>query len=122
MRRMDRDLAQSQRARIAAQRQREGTRFETRKGTPAPVLGRGVASFLYPSGGGEPRRVIMKSFTSGNGRKDNFLLIIQGMKFLLALSNSFSASSRIEICPAITGFRCGRNKYRHTVTAYFTYY
>ncbi|ATI82907.1 phage virion morphogenesis protein [Sphingobium yanoikuyae] len=69
MRRMARDLAQSQRARIAAQRQPDGAAFEARKQKPAPVSGRGAACFLYPSGGGgEPRRVIMKSFTWGNGR------------------------------------------------------
>lgn len=67
MRRMARELAISQRERITAQRQPDGTAFEARKPKAAPVSGRGAACFLYPSGG-EPRRVIMKSFTWGNGR------------------------------------------------------
>ena len=62
MRRMARQLAQSQRARIAAQRQPDGSAYEPRKAKPAPISGRGTACFLYPSGGGgEPRRVILKS-------------------------------------------------------------
>ena len=68
MRRMARDLAISQRQRITAQRQPDGSAFEARKAKAAPVTGRGAACFLYPTGGGEPRRVIMKSFTWGTGR------------------------------------------------------
>jgi phage virion morphogenesis protein len=66
MRRMARELAISQRERIAAQRQPDGSAFEARKKKEPPVSGRGAACFLYPAGGGgPPRRVIMKSFTWG---------------------------------------------------------
>ena len=69
MRRMARTLAQSQRDRIAAQRQPDGGKFEARKEKAQPITGRGATCFLYPSGGGgEPRKVIMKSFAWGNGR------------------------------------------------------
>jgi len=69
MRRMARELAISQRERITAQRQPDGTAFEPRKRKNPPITGRGAACFLYPAGGGgEPRRVIMKSFTWGSGR------------------------------------------------------
>lgn len=69
MRRMARALAISQRERIAAQRQPDGSPFEARKKKEPPVSGRGAACFLYPSGGGgPPRRVIMKSFAWGNGQ------------------------------------------------------
>jgi phage gpG-like protein len=68
MRRMARELAISQRTRITAQKQPDGSAFEARKAKAPPVSGRGAACFLYPSGSGEPRRVIMKSFTWGTGR------------------------------------------------------
>jgi phage virion morphogenesis protein len=69
MRRMARELVISQRQRITAQRQPDGSAFEARKAKAPPVSGRGAACFLYPSGGGgAPRRVIMKSFTWGTGR------------------------------------------------------
>ena len=69
MRRMARDLALSQRQRIAAQKQPDGAGFTPRKAKQAPISGRGATCFLYPSGGGgEPRRVIMKSFTWSTGR------------------------------------------------------
>lgn len=69
MRRMARDLAIGQRERITAQRQPDGTAFEPRRAKAPPMSGRGAACFLYPAGGsGEPRKVIMKSFTWGTGR------------------------------------------------------
>lgn len=69
MRRMARELAISQRQRITAQRQPDGSPFEARKPKSETISGRGTACFLYPSGGaGEPRRVIMKSFTWATGR------------------------------------------------------
>lgn len=69
MRRMARDLALSQRQRIAAQQQPDGSGFAPRKQKETPISGRGATCFLYPSGGGgEPRRVIMKSFTWATGR------------------------------------------------------
>jgi len=69
MRQMARALAISQRERIIAQKQPDGSAFEARKKKAAPVTGRGATCFLYPShGSGEPRRVIMKSFTWGAGR------------------------------------------------------
>ncbi|WP_159977779.1 MULTISPECIES: phage virion morphogenesis protein [unclassified Novosphingobium] len=69
MRRMARELAISQRQRITAQRQPDGTPFAARKPKSQPISGRGTACFMYPSGGsGEPRRVIMKSFTWATGR------------------------------------------------------
>lgn len=69
MRRMARELAISQRERIAAQRQPDGSAFEPRKTKQPPMSGRAATCFLYPAhGGGEPRRVIMKSFTWGTGR------------------------------------------------------
>jgi phage gpG-like protein len=69
MRRMARTLGQSQRDRIAAQRQPDGSKFEARKAKAPPVTGRGAACFLYPTGGGgEPRKVIMKSFAWTTGR------------------------------------------------------
>ncbi|MBB6191513.1 phage virion morphogenesis protein [Sphingobium wenxiniae] len=69
MRRMARELAKGQRERIAAQRQPDGSAFAPRKEKSPPVMGRGAACFLYPSGGGgAPRRVIMKSFAWTTGR------------------------------------------------------
>ncbi|MEJ2002993.1 MAG: phage virion morphogenesis protein [Maritimibacter sp.] len=69
MRKMARELAISQRQRITAQQQPDGSAFEPRKAKQPPVSGRGAACFLYPSGGsGPPRRVIMKSFTWATGR------------------------------------------------------
>lgn len=69
MRRMGRDLAASQRRRIAAQQQPDGSAFEARREKAPAQPGRGPACFLYPAGGGgEPRRVLMKSFTWGTGR------------------------------------------------------
>lgn len=69
LRAMARVLAISQRERITAQRQPDGSAFAKRKDKAPPVTGRGAACFLYPAGGtGEPRRVIMKSFTWGTGR------------------------------------------------------
>lgn len=69
MRRMARDLARSQQARIASQQQPDGSAFEPRKEKSERVMGRGATCFLYPSGGGgEPRRVIMKSFSWGPDR------------------------------------------------------
>jgi phage gpG-like protein len=69
MRRMARTLGRSQRDRIAAQRQPDGSKFEARKAKAPPVTGRGAACFLYPTGGGgEPRKVIMKSFAWTTGR------------------------------------------------------
>ncbi|GFE76249.1 phage virion morphogenesis protein [Novosphingobium sp. TCA1] len=68
MRRMGRDLAASQRRRIAAQQQPDGSTFEARQERTPAQPGRGPACFLYPAGGGgEPRRVLMKSFTWGTG-------------------------------------------------------
>lgn len=68
MRRMGRDLAASQRRRIAAQQQPDGSNFEARREKAPAQPGRGPACFLYPAGGGgEPRRVLMKSFTWGSG-------------------------------------------------------
>jgi len=68
-RRMARDLANSQRRRIADQRSPDGSAFEARKPKSAAMPGRGPACFLYPAGGGgEPRKVLMKSFTWGTGR------------------------------------------------------
>ncbi len=68
MRRMGRDLAASQRRRIAAQQQPDGSAFEARRERAPAQPGRGPACFLYPAGGGgEPRRVLMKSFTWGSG-------------------------------------------------------
>ncbi|MEJ7933661.1 phage virion morphogenesis protein [Sphingobium sp. AN558] len=69
MRAMAKELAAGQRARIAAQQQPDGAAFTPRKSKAPPISGRGTACFLYPaSGGGEPRRVIMKSFTWSTGR------------------------------------------------------
>jgi phage gpG-like protein len=69
LRRMAADLEQRNRSRVAAQRQPDGSAFTPRKARPTPVTGRSAACFLYPSGGGgEPRRVIMKSFTWGSGQ------------------------------------------------------
>lgn len=69
MRKMARDLALSQRQRIAAQKQPDGSGFTPRKQKAPPVTGRGATCFLYPSGGGgEARRVIMKSFTWSTDR------------------------------------------------------
>ncbi|WP_103730647.1 phage virion morphogenesis protein [Novosphingobium sp. HII-3] len=69
MRKMARALAISQRERITAQREPDGSAFAARKAKQPPITGRGTACFLYPSGGsGEPRRVIMKSFTWSAGR------------------------------------------------------
>jgi hypothetical protein len=68
MRRMGRDLAASQRRRVTAQHQPDGSAFEARRERTPAQPGRGPTCFLYPAGGGgEPRRVLMKSFTWGSG-------------------------------------------------------
>lgn len=67
-RRMARDLAAGQRRRIADQRDPDGSAFEARKPKTPAIPGRGPACFLYPAGGsGEPRKVLMKSFTWATG-------------------------------------------------------
>jgi len=68
LRRMAQRLALSQRQRIAAQRQPDGSAFEARKEKTPPISSRGPACFLYPSSGGA-RRVIMKGFAWDNERK-----------------------------------------------------
>lgn len=70
MRRMARELGAGQRERIAGQQAPDGSAFTPRKKKEPPISGRGTACFLYPAGGsGDPRRVIMKSFTWGAGQK-----------------------------------------------------
>jgi len=70
MRRMARELGSGQRERITGQQAPDGSAFAPRKKKEPPISGRGAACFLYPAGGaGEPRRVIMKSFTWGPGQK-----------------------------------------------------
>jgi hypothetical protein len=60
--------AASQRQRIAAQHQPDGSAFAPRKQKAQPVTG-GAPPASSPAGGsGPPRRVIMKSFTWGRGR------------------------------------------------------
>lgn len=68
LRRMARDLTLRNRTRIMAQREPDGGAFTPRKAKAPAVTGRGATCFLYPSGGGAPRRVIMKSFTWSTGR------------------------------------------------------
>ncbi len=68
LRRMASRLALSQRQRIAAQRQPDGSAFEARKQKTQPISSRGPACFLYPSSDGA-RRVIMKGFAWDNERK-----------------------------------------------------
>ena len=70
MRRMSRELGAGQRERIAGQHAPDGSAFEARKKKEPSATGRGTACFLYPSGGsGDPRKVIMKSFTWSAGQK-----------------------------------------------------
>jgi len=62
-RKMAKTLADSQRQRIAAQRQPDGSGFTPRAEKKPPTPGKSAACFLYPSGGsGAPRKVILKSF------------------------------------------------------------
>lgn len=68
MRRMARELAARQRRRIAAQTNPDGSAFAARKEKAPPLPGRGPACFLYPSSGGEPRKVLMKSFAWTSGQ------------------------------------------------------
>lgn len=64
-----RKIAISQRQRITANIAPDGSPHEKRKEKAPPVQGKGPACFLYPSGvGGKLRRVILKSFTWGNGK------------------------------------------------------
>lgn len=72
-RRMARTLADSQRRRIAAQRQPDGGSFAPRAEREPPTPGKFTACFLYPSGGsGEPRRVILKSYVWQNSMMTGF--------------------------------------------------
>ena len=68
---MARDLARSQRDRIAAQRAPDGSAFEPRKERTPPTPGRYAVSFLYPSSNGT-RRVTMRSWTSQNDMMTGF--------------------------------------------------
>lgn len=73
LRKMAADLAASQRRRISAQREPDGSAFAPRAAKAAAVQGRGPACFLYPSGGaGAPRRVLLKSFAWEGGMMTGF--------------------------------------------------
>lgn len=73
MRRMANTLAQSQRKRIAAQRQPDGSAFAARAERRPPTAGKFAVSFLYPSGGsGAPRKVMMRSYDMQNGMMTGF--------------------------------------------------
>lgn len=63
MRKVARDLRKSQSARIASQKNPDGTPFAARKKKPAPSMGNYAVRFLYPEhGSGPPRAVMMKSW------------------------------------------------------------
>ena len=63
LRRMARDVAARNRARIAAQRASDGSAFEPRRKREPPRTVNQTVCFLYPSGGtGEPRKVILRQY------------------------------------------------------------
>lgn len=81
MRRMSRDLQRSQRTRVAAQRDPDGNAFEPRRQQPPPTMGNHAVAFLYPSGGsGEPRLVVLKSYTWRNGMMTGFDIEAGGLR------------------------------------------
>lgn len=68
LRKMAFALAASQRRRISAQRNPDGSKFADRAPPSPPAPGRGPACFLYPTSGGGTRKVVLKSF-AWEGRK-----------------------------------------------------
>lgn len=81
LRRMARDLAARQRARIKSQQEPDGTDFAPRHKKEPPKQGRYAVSFLYPEGGsGTPRRVILKSYTIAHGMMTGFDIEAEGIR------------------------------------------
>ena len=62
LRRVAGEIRVIQSARIAAQKDPDGSAYEKRKARPAPVRGTYAVRFLYPKGAAEPRLVFMKSW------------------------------------------------------------
>ncbi|USI72715.1 phage virion morphogenesis protein [Sphingomonas morindae] len=62
LRRVARDLKGSQAARIAAQRNADGSPYAPRKSKPAPKKGGYPIKFLYPKGAARPRLVLMRDW------------------------------------------------------------
>jgi len=62
LRAMARDLQASQSARIAAQRNPDGSGYAPRKAKKPPRPGNYAVKFLYPKGAPDPRLVLMKSW------------------------------------------------------------
>lgn len=62
LRKLSRDLQASQRQRITRQENPDGTPFAPRKPRRDPKVGRYPKRFLYPTAGGEPREVVLKSY------------------------------------------------------------
>ncbi|MFT3967101.1 MAG: phage virion morphogenesis protein, partial [Sphingobium sp.] len=62
LRAMARDIRKSQAARIAAQRDPDGTAYEPRKEKREQKPGAYPVRFLYPKGAAKPRLVLMKSW------------------------------------------------------------
>ncbi|MGB8601284.1 MAG: phage virion morphogenesis protein, partial [Rhizomicrobium sp.] len=81
LRRMARDLAASQRARIKNQQEPDGTAFAPRQKKLPLQQGNHAVSFLYPAGGsGTPRRVILKSYTIANNMMTGFDIEAEGIR------------------------------------------
>lgn len=81
-RRMARSLGNSQRQRIAAQRDPAGAAFAARAKRAAPQVGKYAVSFLYPSGGTN-RKVVLKSYTKEHGMMTGFDLEAGGIRSFL---------------------------------------
>jgi phage virion morphogenesis (putative tail completion) protein len=81
LRRISRDIANSQRSRIARQLAPDGSGFTPRKEKVPPAPGRYAVSFLYPSGGsGEARKVILKSYTIANRMMTGWDIEAEGVR------------------------------------------
>jgi phage gpG-like protein len=81
LRRVSRDIANSQRSRIARQKAPDGNGFEPRKDKRPPKASRYAVSFLYPSGGsGQARKVILKSYTIANKMMTGWDIEAEGVR------------------------------------------
>lgn len=75
LRRMARDMAARNRARINAQTAPDGTAFEPRRKREPPRTVNQTACFLYPSGGsGSPRKVILRNYAIEKTGETNYMM------------------------------------------------
>lgn len=80
LRRVAREVQQSQSARIARQQDPDGQRFAARKVKKPPSVGTYAVKFLYPRGAPEPRLVLMKSWVREGGMLTGFDIEAGGIR------------------------------------------